>query len=91
MAKRLGFEKMLLKNESLRCIFISNEKSIFYESDRFQRILDYIQQHPSRCRLKQTPKYLMLTFERVINMDQAKFLLQQVADFVLSVSPATEE
>ncbi len=91
MARKLGFEKMLLKNETLRCIFISNEKSIFYESDRFQRILDYIQQHPGRCRLKQTPKYLMLNFERVINMDQARFLLQQVTDFVLEKPAAPSE
>lgn len=88
-AKKLGFEKMLFKNHTLKCFFIGNEKSSFYESDRFSQILTYIQQHPERCELKQTPRYLILTFRKVQNMDQAKFLLNQIVTFV--TTPTTDK
>ncbi len=80
-AQKLGFEKMLFKNRTLKCFFISNQSSAFYESERFTRILAYIQEHPERCELKQTPRYLILTFRKVQNMDQAKFLLNQIVTY----------
>lgn len=87
-AKKLGFEKMLFKNNTLKCFFISNEKSAFYASGRFTRTLAYIQEHPQKCVLKQTPRYLILTFRKVGHMDQARFLLQDMLQFV-STSTAT--
>lgn len=80
-AQKLGFEKMLFKNRTLKCFFIGNQSSAFYESERFTRILAYIQEYPERCELKQTPRYLILTFRKVQNMDQAKFLLNQIVTY----------
>lgn len=82
-AKKLGFERLLFKNRTLKCFFITNKESAYYDTPTFGKIMTYIQQHPGKCKLKQTPKYLIVNFENVIKMDQAKFLLDQIQKFVL--------
>lgn len=83
-AMKLGFERVIFKDGTLRCFFISNENSPFYESTRFQRIMAYIQQHPGQCRVKEARGHLILTFEQVTSMDQAKFLLDAIVAFTES-------
>ena len=39
----LGFEKMILKNESLKCFFINKHDSPYFESEVFKGILDFVQ------------------------------------------------
>ncbi len=53
LAKALGFEKIVLKNEVLLCYFVNDEKSKFYESEKFQHILQFLQQFPAEAHLKQ--------------------------------------
>ncbi|MCG8328863.1 MAG: transcription-repair coupling factor [Chitinophagales bacterium] len=42
MCKKMGFERLILKNNKLRCYFVENPQSHFYESALFQRILEYV-------------------------------------------------
>ncbi|NDE78998.1 MAG: hypothetical protein EB047_07330, partial [Chitinophagaceae bacterium] len=43
LAIELGFEKMSLKDETLRCFFINRPDSPYFESATFQLILSYLQ------------------------------------------------
>jgi transcription-repair coupling factor (superfamily II helicase) len=60
MAKELGFEKLILKNNQLRMYFISNPDSPYFESDTFNHILRYIQTQTNKARLKQVGKNFIL-------------------------------
>lgn len=70
MAIQLGFEKMMLKEEKLRCYFISNPDSPYFESPGFHHILHYIQTRTNNARLKQVGKNFMLVVERIRSMTE---------------------
>jgi len=75
MAIALGFEKMMLKEETLRCYFINNPDSPYFESPTFNHILNYVQTRVNNARLKQVGKNFMLVVERIRSMsDLYKFL-----------------
>ena len=85
VAKRIGFERIIIKNKMMKCYFIHNPDSPFFESELFGNILAYIQSHPASCSLKQTKKNLSLTFKGINGMKAATSHLNQILHF------ATEE
>lgn len=75
IARELGFEKMILKNEQLRLYFVSDPDSPYFESTTFNHILTYIQTQTNRSRLKQVGKNFMLITDKVKSMmDVYRFL-----------------
>lgn len=60
LAVELGFEKMILKDEELRCYFINRPDSPYFESPIFQHILSFIQVKTNMARLKQTGRMFIL-------------------------------
>ncbi|MBX2846434.1 MAG: transcription-repair coupling factor [Saprospiraceae bacterium] len=81
LAKRIGFERIILKNGNMRCFFIHNPDSPYFESLIFGRILAYLQAYPGRCQIKQTPKHLSLTFKDVPSMKNAHWHLNEILTF----------
>jgi transcription-repair coupling factor (superfamily II helicase) len=53
LAVGLGFEKMLLKDETLKCYFINKPDSPYFESEIFRQILHFIQTQTNKARLRQ--------------------------------------
>jgi transcription-repair coupling factor (superfamily II helicase) len=82
VAVELGFERMLLKDETLKCYFINNPSSPYFESPVFRSILDYIQKGTNRARLKQTGKLFMLVVENVRSMQEILRFLKQMKQAV---------
>ena len=82
IAVELGFEKMTLKNETLRCYFINNPDSPYFESATFNHILQFIQTSLNKARLKQTGKLFMLVIEDVKSMETLLQLLQRISTAV---------
>lgn len=80
MAIALGFEKMILKEETLRCYFINNPDSPYFESPTFQHLLNYIQTRTNNARLKQIGKNFMLVVERIRNTDDFYAFLKGITD-----------
>ena len=79
-AKKLGFTRIIFKGGKLKCFFITNQSSPYFESELFHSILNYIQRKAkeNKCSLKQTPRALMLIYENVVGMNQAENLLEDV-------------
>jgi transcription-repair coupling factor (superfamily II helicase) len=78
LAVELGFEKMTLKNETLRCYFINNPDSPYFESETFQQILQFIQTSLNKAKLKQTGKLFLLIIEDVKSMGALLSLLKRM-------------
>ncbi|RYU95589.1 transcription-repair coupling factor [Emticicia agri] len=74
-AEQLGFEKLTLKNNILKCFFVSSEKTEYFQADKFGRILDYIKNNPKRCSLKEIKSKLLLTVENLQSIDDLDKLL----------------
>jgi transcription-repair coupling factor (superfamily II helicase) len=78
LAVALGFEKMLLKDETLKCYFINKPDSPYFESPLFQSILNYIQTQTNKAKLRQVGKLFMLVIEDVKDMKQLLKTLQRM-------------
>ncbi|UKJ09387.1 transcription-repair coupling factor [Solitalea lacus] len=79
LAKEIGFEKLMIKNKSLRGFFISNQQSPYFESDRFTMVLNYVQANQRNSRLKEGKNTLSLTVDNVLNIEQAIEILNRLA------------
>lgn len=82
LAVDLGFEKMLLKNENLKCFFVSNPESPYFTSDTFNKMIDFLQKGTNKGKLKQTGKNFLLVVEPMNNMSNLHEFLQQMHRFI---------
>jgi len=80
ICKKLGFERLSLKSNKLRCYFIGNPQSSFFESELFQSILQYVSVggQLKGYTLKQSRNYLLLIKEGVTGLKKARVLLQEL-------------
>lgn len=75
----LGFEKMTLKDNVLRCYFINKPDSPYFESDLFKNILQYLQTGTNKARLKQAGKNFLLVVDDVNSMQtMLRFLKKMI-------------
>lgn len=79
----LGFEKMTLKDNTLRCYFINRNDSPYFESDLFKGILAYLQTGTNKARLKQAGKNFLLVVERIDSMEEMLEFLTRMHKGVL--------
>jgi len=75
IAVELGFEKMILKNEILKCFFVGNPDSPYFSSKTFEGILDFIQTKTNKAKLKQVGRNGILIIQDIQKMkDLFQFL-----------------
>lgn len=77
-AINLGFEKIILKNKTLICYFISDPQSSYYRAPEFMKLVQYIQQGQKQGRMKETKGKLTLTFNHVLNIETAAHILDEM-------------
>jgi len=82
LAVELGFEKMFLKNESLKCFFVANPDSPYFQSETFNRILLYLQTETNKAKLKQVGKNGILVVEDIRHMNDLHRFLSRMTEFV---------
>jgi transcription-repair coupling factor (superfamily II helicase) len=91
MAVELGFEKLLLKDETLKCFFVGNPESKYFQSKTFTGILSFIQTQTNKAKLKQTGKNGILIVEKIKSMsDVWQFLKRMHSNVTLKPSAAAE-
>jgi transcription-repair coupling factor (superfamily II helicase) len=78
LAVELGFERMVLKDWTLRCVFVNNPDSPYFESEVFNKLLLYVQTRTNKARLKQTGRNFMLIVEDIRSMDMLHELLKDM-------------
>lgn len=78
--KKLGFERVSIKQGKLRCYFISNAQSLFFESALFKNILTWMGDEGSQQGfvLKQSRNYLILIKDGIYSLSAAEKLLAEV-------------
>jgi transcription-repair coupling factor (superfamily II helicase) len=79
MAKQLGIEKLVLKNDKMMAYFPDERKEAYYQSEVFSRVLKYVQHHSDRCRMKQSGKNLVLVVQHLSGFHAVKSILQGMA------------
>jgi transcription-repair coupling factor (superfamily II helicase) len=84
LAVTLGFEKIILKLDDLRCYFINRPDSPYFESDTFRLILEYLQKHTNKAKLKQAGKHFLLVVNEVRSMADLLGFLKRMSNFALA-------
>ena len=79
LAIELGFERMILKEEKLRCYFVSNPDSPYFDSAAFNCIMQFVQTDINNGKLKQTGKNFLLVLENIKSMPAIHNLLLKMA------------
>ncbi len=80
----LGMEKIILKNKKMICYFVSDQKSSFYQSGEFLKIVQHIQQSKTKGKMKETKGKLTLSFPNVPNVETADYILRKIIEAIQS-------
>jgi transcription-repair coupling factor (superfamily II helicase) len=86
----LGFEKMTLKDETLRCYFINRPDSPYFESEIFKNVLSFLQTGTNKAKLKQAGKMFLLIVENVKSMEEMHRFLNRMHKEVVPSEAAVE-
>jgi transcription-repair coupling factor (superfamily II helicase) len=82
LAVQLGFEKMSLKDELLRCFFINRPDSPYFESAVFTGIITYLQTQTRKAQLKQNGRNFLLVVSEMRNMQAVHSFLSSIREYV---------
>ncbi|HVX51045.1 MAG TPA: transcription-repair coupling factor [Chitinophagaceae bacterium] len=88
LAVDLGFEKMSLKDDTLRCYFINKNDSPYFESPVFHGIIQYLQTGVKNARLKQVAKNFLLVADDIKTMQDMQRFLQRMHSGVIKPARA---
>ncbi|MBI5373284.1 MAG: transcription-repair coupling factor [Sphingobacteriales bacterium] len=69
LAVDLGFEKMSLKENTLRCFFINRPDSPYFESGTFRKMIQFLQTETNKAKLRQTGKLFLLVATDIQQME----------------------
>jgi transcription-repair coupling factor (superfamily II helicase) len=86
LAVELGFEKLFLKNETLKCFFVGNPESPYFQSETFNRILQFLQTGTNKGKLKQVGKNGILVVDNVRNMHALWSFLSKMHVYALQAN-----
>ena len=78
VGKRLGCEKLILKQSTLQMQFISNPDSTYYKSRAFGKCIDYIGNNPRRCNIKERNGKRSMVVTGVKSVGDAVFVLREI-------------
>ena len=82
IAIRLGFERMFLKNQQLKCFFVSNPDSPYFTSELFNKMIEFLQKGTNKARLKQTGKNFLLMVDDTKTMNELLAFLTKMKQFI---------
>ena len=82
ICKELGIERLSLKSRKMRCYFVGNAKSSFYESPLFDKLMKHISTKGPELglTLKQSPKYLIMIKDGVNNLKSCRKILENLQE-----------
>ena len=78
IGKRLGCEKIILKQERMQMQFVSNPNSMYYQSAAFGKVLNYIGYHAHQCNLKEKNGKRSMVVSDVKSVEQAVKVLREI-------------
>ncbi len=76
--KALGCEKIVLKQDRMTMFFVSSATSPFYQSEAFDRILQFVAQNPRRCQFREVNGKRSMMINDIFTVEEAVLLLKQI-------------
>jgi transcription-repair coupling factor (superfamily II helicase) len=80
VCKKIGFDRLILKGRKLRCYFVGDPQSSFYETAHFRTLLGFVEKHGRQMGIsfKQTNRDFILVQDEVNTIGQAMKTLERL-------------
>ena len=78
LGKRLGCEKISLKQGKMNMQFVANPESAYYQSRTFSAVINYVGNHPRHCDFKQVGTRRLLTISEIPTVEAAVSVLREM-------------
>ena len=78
--KALGCEKIVLKQDKMTMFFVQNPNSPFYQSEAFDRILQFVATNPRRCNFREVNGKRSMAIADVPTVDEAVKVLKAISN-----------
>jgi len=75
---------LIFKDKKMRCFFVEDAQSSFYETEVFKRVFKWVgtKGKAKNISIKQSRKYLIMVKENVKSLREARMILQQIREAV---------
>lgn len=80
LGKRLGCEKIMLRQGKMNMQFVADPDSAYYQSKTFSAVINYVGNHPRRCDFKQVGTRRLLTVRQIPTVEAAVNVLRAMLD-----------
>ena len=80
LGKRLGCEKIMLRQGKMNMQFVANSDSAYYQSKTFSAVINYVGNHPRQCDFKQVGTRRLLTVSQIPTVEAAVNVLRTMLD-----------
>lgn len=80
LAQDIGLEKLYMKNGLLRGYFVSNPDSNYYQTEKFGKVLLFVQQNSKSCKMKEIKGKLAVTFNQIRSIEEAFNTLKSLSE-----------
>lgn len=77
-ARKLGIEKIVLKQGRMYTFFVDESNKAYYQSPMFGRLLNYLQQNPQRTEIRQRNNRRNFAIEKVPTVSEALNILNTI-------------
>ena len=78
VAKEIGFERIILKNERMRSYFPSQSDSNYYKSDAFKLALNYLKYNFSSCEMIENKGKLSILVKNIHSIEEALEICKEI-------------
>lgn len=79
IARSLGIEKIALRQGNMYMYFVGEENKAYYQSDSFGKIINYLQQNPVRCQLRDIKGKHSMSLAHVSTVEEAVSILSTIS------------
>lgn len=80
LARRLGVEKVVIKQSTMYLYFVGDNNVAYYQSPMFGRLLNYLQQNPRRVKIRERNGRRSFAISDVETVEAAVDILQKVIE-----------
>ena len=80
LGKRLGCEKIMLRQGKMNMQFVANPDSAYYQSKTFSAVINYVGNHSRQCDFKQVGTRRLLTVSQIPTVEAAVNVLRAMLD-----------
>ncbi|MBR4389002.1 MAG: transcription-repair coupling factor [Prevotella sp.] len=78
IGRRLGCEKIILKNQRMQMQFVSRSDSPYYHGEQFGKVLHFAVDNQRRCKMKEVNGHRSMVVNDITTVGEAVFTLRQI-------------